>query len=109
MTTFGLWANLWRRGGLRLFAAVFASLALAGAQTAVLAHASSKEAQAPGHNAQTCLLHVNGDRPASAVAPEAFVVVAPQLRALALGVDEPSAPSVEEFRGVRARGPPPNP
>ncbi|MBY0422979.1 MAG: hypothetical protein K2Q06_11800, partial [Parvularculaceae bacterium] len=66
-----------RSGAARLAAAFAAAVVLLAAQILVLAHANSKEAHAPHHSAQSCVLHANGDRPASAVAPDAVVVAAP--------------------------------
>ena len=66
------------RESVRRFASLLAvALAFVVAQTLVLAHANSHEAAAPGHNKQACALHLNGDRPASAIAPDAIRIDAP--------------------------------
>lgn len=75
-------------------------------QSLTLAHASSHEAAAPGHDPKTCVYHVNGDRPAAALAPEAPLLTTP-LWIDADGYfrrDDAAAPDC--VAGVRARGPP---
>ena len=100
------WALAWKGGAGRLAAAVLVALALVAAQTAVLAHASSHEAHAPAHNGKTCVLHVNGDRPASAVAPDCVVAAAPQFERSERVVAGPNGVAVFRIARLVARGPP---
>lgn len=86
--------------------AFLCAFSLVLAQSLTLAHASSHEASAPGHDPTTCVYHVNGDRPAAALAPEAPVLTTP-LWIDADGYaprDDADAPVC--VAGVRARGPP---
>lgn len=93
------------RGGSAVLAFLCA-LALFVAQTLTLAHANSHEAAAPGHDTKTCVYHVNGDRPAAALAPEAPVVSAPAFDGAAEFGCIAAQRSAERIAAVWARGPP---
>lgn len=98
----------WRargRGGDAVLAALCAFVLLV-AQTLTVAHASSHEAMAPGHDTKTCVYHVNGDRPAAALAPEAPCVAAPAFSDSADFARVDAGQAGPRAAAVWARGPP---
>lgn len=95
------------KGGVRRIASLLAvALAFVFSQTLVLAHANSHEAQAPGHNKQACALHINGDRPASALAPDVVEVLATRDPVFDLTTPKTPAPVDGADAAFYVRGPP---
>ena len=94
-----------RRSGQTVFA-VLCALVLTLAQTLTLAHASSHEASAPGHDSKTCIYHVNGDRPACALTPETPSLTAPVFVEAAGFDGEVASAPMRRPATLRARGPP---
>lgn len=94
------------RRGSSAFFAFLSALLLTLSQTLTLAHASSHEAQAPAHDATTCIFHVAGDRPAAALAPDALDIAAPFRLDVAIVELRAAAMSASSAAAAWARGPP---